>query len=49
MPKTLLTIGAGPGMSLATAQRFGREGWRIVLSHTHNLHRRETARSKQAQ
>ena len=32
MPKTLLIIGAGPGMSLATAERFGREGWHIVLA-----------------
>lgn len=30
--KTYLCIGAGPGISLATAKRFGREGYRIVLA-----------------
>lgn len=30
--KTFLSIGAGPGMGLATAERFAREGFRIVLS-----------------
>ncbi len=30
--KTYLVIGAGPGMGLATAQRFAREGFRIVLA-----------------
>jgi len=29
--KTYLCIGAGPGIGLATARRFGREGYRIVL------------------
>jgi NADP-dependent 3-hydroxy acid dehydrogenase YdfG len=29
--KTFLSIGAGPGMSLATAERFAREGFQIVL------------------
>lgn len=29
--KTYLCIGAGPGISVATARRFGREGYRIVL------------------
>lgn len=29
--KTYLCIGAGPGISLATARRFAREGYRIVL------------------
>lgn len=32
MTSTLLILGAGPGISQATAQRFGREGWRIVLA-----------------
>ena len=30
--KTFLSIGAGPGLGLATAERFAREGFRIVLS-----------------
>jgi short-subunit dehydrogenase len=29
--KTFLSIGAGPGMGLATAERFAREGYRVVL------------------
>ncbi|CAN7771776.1 SDR family NAD(P)-dependent oxidoreductase [Variovorax sp. LjRoot290] len=32
MTKTFLSIGAGPGIGLATAQRFAREGYRIVLA-----------------
>jgi len=31
MAKTMLTIGAGPGIGFATAQRFAAEGYRIVL------------------
>ena len=30
--KTFLSIGSGPGMGLATAERFAREGFRVVLS-----------------
>jgi NAD(P)-dependent dehydrogenase (short-subunit alcohol dehydrogenase family) len=30
--KTFLSIGAGPGNGLATAERFAREGFRIVLA-----------------
>jgi NAD(P)-dependent dehydrogenase (short-subunit alcohol dehydrogenase family) len=30
--KTFLSIGSGPGMGLATAARFAREGFRVVLS-----------------
>jgi short-subunit dehydrogenase len=30
--KTFLSIGSGPGIGLATAQRFAWEGYRIVLS-----------------
>ncbi|MBV8523539.1 MAG: SDR family oxidoreductase [Acetobacteraceae bacterium] len=30
--KTFVIIGAGPGMGLATAERFAREGFRVVLA-----------------
>lgn len=30
--KTFLGIGSGPGMGLATAERFAREGFRLVLA-----------------
>jgi short-subunit dehydrogenase len=30
--KTFLSIGAGPGMGMATAERFAREGFQVVLS-----------------
>jgi NAD(P)-dependent dehydrogenase (short-subunit alcohol dehydrogenase family) len=30
--KTLLSIGSGPGIGIATAERFAREGFRIVLT-----------------
>jgi NAD(P)-dependent dehydrogenase (short-subunit alcohol dehydrogenase family) len=29
--KSLFIIGSGPGISAATAERFGKEGWKIVL------------------
>jgi NAD(P)-dependent dehydrogenase (short-subunit alcohol dehydrogenase family) len=29
--KSLFIIGAGPGISAATAERFGKEGWTVVL------------------
>ncbi|HEY1394860.1 SDR family NAD(P)-dependent oxidoreductase [Roseateles sp.] len=32
MTKTLLTIAAGPGMSLSTARRFAADGYRVVLA-----------------
>jgi NAD(P)-dependent dehydrogenase (short-subunit alcohol dehydrogenase family) len=31
--KTFLGIGSGPGMGLATAERFAREGFRVVLAN----------------
>lgn len=31
MSKTFLSIASGPGIGLATARRFGREGYRVVL------------------
>jgi short-subunit dehydrogenase len=30
--KTFLSIGSGPGIGLATAERFAREGYRLVLT-----------------
>jgi len=33
--KTFLCIGAGPGMGFATAERFAKEGFRVVLSARH--------------
>ena len=33
--KTFVSIGAGPGISYATAERFAQEGFRIVLSARH--------------
>lgn len=39
--KTFLSIGAGPGMGFATAERFAREGFRVVLAA------RSTARTKE--
>ena len=32
MSRALLIVGAGPGIGEATAERFGREGWTIVLA-----------------
>lgn len=32
MAKTFLSIASGPGIGLATARRFGYEGYRVVLS-----------------
>lgn len=32
MSKTVLIIGAGPGIGLATARRFAREGYHIVMA-----------------
>ena len=30
--RTFLSIGSGPGMGLATAERFAQEGFRVILS-----------------
>jgi short-subunit dehydrogenase len=32
MSETILIVGAGPGIGLATANRFAREGYRVVLA-----------------
>lgn len=31
-PRTFLSIASGPGIGLATARRFGRQGYRVVLA-----------------
>jgi NAD(P)-dependent dehydrogenase (short-subunit alcohol dehydrogenase family) len=41
--KTFLSIGAGPGMGYATAARFAREGFQIVLSARNSTNTRELA------
>lgn len=35
--KTFLSIGSGPGMGLATAERFAKEGFRVILSARNKL------------
>jgi NADP-dependent 3-hydroxy acid dehydrogenase YdfG len=30
--KTFLSVGTAPGMGLATAERFAKEGFRVILS-----------------
>jgi short-subunit dehydrogenase len=42
MTKKLVIIGSGPGFGTALAERFGREGWRIV-NVARNAERLETA------
>lgn len=32
MSKSIMIIGAGPGIGQAVARRFGREGWQVVLT-----------------
>ena len=41
--KTFLSIGAGPGMGLATAERFAGEGFRIILSARNETKTKELA------
>src|SRR5215218_10012861 len=41
--KTFLSIGAGPGMGLETAERFAREGFQVVLSARHGARTQELA------
>jgi NAD(P)-dependent dehydrogenase (short-subunit alcohol dehydrogenase family) len=31
MPKRILILGSGPGLSAALARRFGGEGWQVIL------------------
>lgn len=32
MTNSIMIVGAGPGIGMAVAQRFGREGWHVVLT-----------------
>lgn len=32
MTKSIMIIGAGPGIGQAVAEKFGREGWHVVLT-----------------
>jgi NAD(P)-dependent dehydrogenase (short-subunit alcohol dehydrogenase family) len=41
--QTFLSIGAGPGLGLATAERFASEGFQIVLSARNDAKTRELA------
>ena len=41
--KTFLSIGSGPGMGLATAERFAKEGFRIISSARNEGKTRELA------
>jgi short-subunit dehydrogenase len=46
--KTFLSIGSGPGIGIATAERFAREGFRIVLTSRHIAGLSERARHLEA-
>src|SRR6266436_6383641 len=41
--KTFLSIGTGPGMGLATAERFAGEGFRVILSARNETKTKELA------
>jgi NAD(P)-dependent dehydrogenase (short-subunit alcohol dehydrogenase family) len=41
--KSFLSIGSGPGLSFATAERFAREGFRVTLSNRNAAKARELA------
>src|SRR5271157_5869553 len=41
--KTFLSIGTGPGMGFATAERFAKEGFQVVLSARNAAKTRELA------
>ena len=46
--KTFLSIGSGPGMGLATAERFAKEGFLVVLSARNEAKTRELANQLKA-
>ena len=45
---TLLSVGAGPGNGLATAERFAREGFQVVLSARNEAKTNELAEQLRA-
>ncbi|CAA2139036.1 SDR family NAD(P)-dependent oxidoreductase [Hyphomicrobium sp. ghe19] len=46
--KTFVSIGAGPGMGFATAERFAKEGFRVVLSGRNKAKVEELAKQLKA-
>jgi len=46
--KTFLSIGSGPGMGFATAERFAKEGFHVVLSARNQAKAEELARQLKA-
>jgi NAD(P)-dependent dehydrogenase (short-subunit alcohol dehydrogenase family) len=46
--KTFLSIGSGPGMGFATAERFAKEGFRVVLSARNQAKAEELAQQLKA-
>lgn len=46
--KTFVSIGAGPGMGFATAERFAKEGFRVVLSGRNKAKAEELANQLKA-
>ena len=46
--KTFLSIGSGPGIGLATAERFAKEGFQVVLSARNAVKTQELARQLNA-
>jgi len=46
--KTFLSIGSGPGLGLATAERFATEGFQVVLSARNAVKTQELARQLNA-
>ena len=46
--KTFLSVGTGPGMGLATAERFAKEGFRVILSARNAARTQELANQLEA-
>src|SRR5579872_318938 len=45
----ILIIGAGPGLAFTVAQRFGREGWRVVLASRNEARLKDEVEALQAE
>ena len=45
----ILIIGAGPGLAFTVAQRFGREGWRVVLASRNEERLKDEVKALQAE